>query len=505
MAAPAPKRAPTAPRRAWWPPVLPLAVVVGLGVALRAHDLDRSPWVDELGTLWVVEAGARELVTRALAFQGQTPLAYVPHWLAVGLLGESAWALRAPSLAFGLALGLVAFLLGRAGGGRRAGALACGLVAAHPVLVASSREARPYALGVLLGALALLGLVRALRTRGGRGLPLLGLTLGALAWAHPVLFAPQALAAAATLLLARGTIPLRASARAGALALAVAAPALAHAAWLARRRDELAWLDADLPRAAALVGVLLGPWLAVAALGRLLARRAPASGPPAAPMALALSALAPPVVLALAHAGGVHLLDARYLATAAVPACALAAVEVARAGAGPGGAARARGLATLLAAGLTAALGLGLARADARYVEGWREAVAAIRQEVARRPGPVLFRAGLVEEDQRLLGRAPPGAALAPLRPPGASAPDELEVIPLTYRPDAAGLPAWLERHVAPALAGVEDRAYLLSRADRGYADWLVGWVERRFPGRFVAAPTRFGQGVVVWVLARRR
>ena len=70
------------------------------GIAFRLYGLDRSLWLDEFGTLWVVEANFASLIDRVFSFQGQTPFYYTCVWLAIQLFGESEVVLRLPSHGF---------------------------------------------------------------------------------------------------------------------------------------------------------------------------------------------------------------------------------------------------------------------------------------------------------------------------------------------------------------------------------------------------------------------
>src|SRR6186997_618470 len=75
-----------------------IVVMVIAGVILRAIGVTRSLWLDEFGTLWVVEGSLAEAVRRTIAFQGQSPLYYVLTWPFPHFFGESELALRLPSL-----------------------------------------------------------------------------------------------------------------------------------------------------------------------------------------------------------------------------------------------------------------------------------------------------------------------------------------------------------------------------------------------------------------------
>ena len=90
------------------------------------------------------------------------PLYYALAWLWTQVTGTGEAGLRSVSALAGVATVPVAYALGAQLSGRRAGIVAAALVAANPMLVWYSQEARAYALFALLTALSLLYFVRAL-------------------------------------------------------------------------------------------------------------------------------------------------------------------------------------------------------------------------------------------------------------------------------------------------------------------------------------------------------
>jgi len=59
-----------------------------------------SLWTDELGTWWVINGSAHQVVERAQAVQGQSPFYYLIAWIVRLLVGRSEFWLRFPSLVF---------------------------------------------------------------------------------------------------------------------------------------------------------------------------------------------------------------------------------------------------------------------------------------------------------------------------------------------------------------------------------------------------------------------
>lgn len=53
--------------------VLVGVAVLALGLALRFYGFGTSLWLDEFGTLWVVESDLKAVFERSREFQGQTP------------------------------------------------------------------------------------------------------------------------------------------------------------------------------------------------------------------------------------------------------------------------------------------------------------------------------------------------------------------------------------------------------------------------------------------------
>jgi mannosyltransferase len=166
---------PVARERAWpagavWAR-LGLLLVIWLALVLRVHQLaGQSLWYDEAITAQVSAQGVAEL-TRWTADDIQPPLYYyvASGWTRAAGRGE--WALRFPSVVFGvlsipLMWVLARRLFGRQPWGDLAGFLACLLATIAPLYVYYSQEARMYTMLTCLGALAGYCLLRAMK--GGR-------------------------------------------------------------------------------------------------------------------------------------------------------------------------------------------------------------------------------------------------------------------------------------------------------------------------------------------------
>jgi mannosyltransferase len=160
---------PTRPARAqaarslasWWP----LAAVILGAAVLRLSTLDlQSLWYDEAFTpVHVLHSSLWTTLRSVARTENSPPLWYVLEWADTCVLGTGAVALRLPSALAGIATVPVAWAIGRELAGERA-ALACAaIVAANPLLVWYSQEARVYALFVLTAAVAMLCFLRAER------------------------------------------------------------------------------------------------------------------------------------------------------------------------------------------------------------------------------------------------------------------------------------------------------------------------------------------------------
>jgi 4-amino-4-deoxy-L-arabinose transferase-like glycosyltransferase len=148
-------------RRHW-----PLAAVLLLAAALRLSTLDvQSFWYDEAFTpVRVLHASLSSTLHGVVHTENSPPLWYLLAWLDVRLFGDGEIALRLPSALAGIALVAVAWGIGRELGARRCALATAALVAANPLFVWYSQEARVYELFALTSSLALLCCLRARRT-----------------------------------------------------------------------------------------------------------------------------------------------------------------------------------------------------------------------------------------------------------------------------------------------------------------------------------------------------
>ncbi|MCW3004515.1 MAG: rane protein-like protein [Conexibacter sp.] len=147
------------------PELVALALLMVLAATIRFATLARqSFWFDEAVTVVrVIKPGLHATLARVHQSESTPPLYYVLAWGWTNVFGTGTSGIRSLSATIGTLTVPVAWGVGRALGGPRPGLILAGLVAASPLDVWYSQEARCYALLVLLGALSFLLFVHALQ------------------------------------------------------------------------------------------------------------------------------------------------------------------------------------------------------------------------------------------------------------------------------------------------------------------------------------------------------
>jgi 4-amino-4-deoxy-L-arabinose transferase-like glycosyltransferase len=141
-----------------------VALLTALALALRLPTLgSQSLSGDEQLTAWHMHQSLGNLLSTVPNFEALPYLHFLLLKVWTQFFGSSAAALRSLSVVAGVATVPVTALVARELFSRRAALLAALLVATNPLLAWYSQEARPYALLVLLAALALLFFARAVR------------------------------------------------------------------------------------------------------------------------------------------------------------------------------------------------------------------------------------------------------------------------------------------------------------------------------------------------------
>lgn len=155
-----------------------------VGAGLRFHKLDSALWYDEILTL--VESVRAPLGRIVTAFPGDNhhPLYSVLAHLAIGVWGETPWALRLPAALFGVASLPVLYLLGRAVTGRLEAAAASLILMVSYHHVWFSQNARGYTAVLCCVLLSTYAIVRWLDTRRSFWLWLYAVVTAVGAYAH---------------------------------------------------------------------------------------------------------------------------------------------------------------------------------------------------------------------------------------------------------------------------------------------------------------------------------
>jgi mannosyltransferase len=147
------------------PTVLAVCAFVLLGGALRFYGLNHQGfWYDEATTDYLLRHTLGQMLGLLPTTESTPPLYYILAWFWTRIFGTGEAGLRSLSALFGVLLIPVAYGLGKAAVTRRVGLVLAALVAFNPMLIWYSQEARAYSLLILLTTVALLALVRALRT-----------------------------------------------------------------------------------------------------------------------------------------------------------------------------------------------------------------------------------------------------------------------------------------------------------------------------------------------------
>jgi uncharacterized membrane protein len=190
---------------------LDLSLLTALVVVLRAYGLgDQSVWMDEHLSMRYI--GSPALGAFLLEQRGEnwemTPAYYTLQFLWAQVFGTTPAAVRSLSVLLSALAGMALYGIARNLFGRGIAVLTVVLFAMSPHQVFHGQALRPYALAVLLGLLALAGMLAVYRGRRGAGILLSGAATALLIWSHvlgALLLLPQAIALAS----ARPQLPLK--------------------------------------------------------------------------------------------------------------------------------------------------------------------------------------------------------------------------------------------------------------------------------------------------------
>jgi mannosyltransferase len=203
-------RALTAPRARGFPAadvlVVGVAAVVTLALVLPSYA--RRPfWFDELASLEIAGLGPRAFIDYVLGVESNMALYHgvLALWLRLG--GDEAW-VRLPSIVFAIATLPFLFGLGRRLFDRTTAILAVALMCVNVSYVGYARDARSYALVLLLVTASFFFLVRGVQDARSRDWAAWALLAALAVWAH-LLAALVVVAQMAFLLLERRSVSRR--------------------------------------------------------------------------------------------------------------------------------------------------------------------------------------------------------------------------------------------------------------------------------------------------------
>ncbi len=123
----------------------------------------QSYWDDEVFTVDLMRESFVDMLRTVPKTEGSPHLYYVLAWCWAQIFGTGEWGLRSFSALIGTATIPIVYLAARTVASTRGAAIAALLVAANPLLIWYSQEARAYALLACLGSLSFLAFGRALR------------------------------------------------------------------------------------------------------------------------------------------------------------------------------------------------------------------------------------------------------------------------------------------------------------------------------------------------------
>lgn len=163
-----------APR--WWP----LVALLLFAALVRLPTLGlQNLWYDEAFTaVRVLHPSLIATLETTAHTENTPPLWYLLVWVWTRIFGTGAVSLRLISALAGIALVAVVYEIARELVGRRAAIVAGAIVAANPLFVWYSQEARAYELYTLTAALAMLCFIRAEREPSGRRMAAFALSGG---------------------------------------------------------------------------------------------------------------------------------------------------------------------------------------------------------------------------------------------------------------------------------------------------------------------------------------
>ena len=138
---------------------------MAVGSAIRL-DVPRGLWLDEAISVSEARMPYAAMIHRLATTDVHPPFYFTVLWASVRLIGLGDFAVRVPSIVFGILLIPLVYLLGKEAYDRKTGAVAAIVVSVAPFVVWYSQEARMYSMLMVFSVIALWAQLRILH-RGG--------------------------------------------------------------------------------------------------------------------------------------------------------------------------------------------------------------------------------------------------------------------------------------------------------------------------------------------------
>ena len=127
-----------------------LSLILFLGAFLRFIYIGKqSLWIDETGT-YELMIGSISSIIKKLTIEFAPPFYYIFPKISLYVFGKNEFAMRLPSVIFGILSIFMIYKLGKYLFNNKAGLISALILATNPLNIATSQNARPYSLSILL-------------------------------------------------------------------------------------------------------------------------------------------------------------------------------------------------------------------------------------------------------------------------------------------------------------------------------------------------------------------
>src|SRR3989344_1248716 len=128
-----------------------LILILFLGTFLRFIYIDKqSLWIDEVGTYELIMKDSLPLIMKDIAIILDSPFYYIFPKISLYFFGKNEFAMRFPSVLFGILSIFMIYKLGKYLFNKNVGLISALIIAVNPLNIAMSQNARPYSLSILL-------------------------------------------------------------------------------------------------------------------------------------------------------------------------------------------------------------------------------------------------------------------------------------------------------------------------------------------------------------------